>query len=92
MEALNGGLRVVGLSCGYGGKPVFKNLNFSVRPGEAVVVIGPSGSGKTTLAYCLTGIIPNRVKAEVEGRVVADGVDILSSSPVSYTHLTLPTN
>jgi len=80
MEALNRGLRVVGLGCGYGGKPVFKNLNFSVRPGEAVVVIGPSGSGKTTLAYCLTGIIPNRVKAEVEGRVVADGADILSSS------------
>ena len=72
-------LRVVNLSCGYGGGWVFKNLNFSVKPGEALAITGPSGSGKTTLAYCLVGIIPNKVRAEVEGRVFADGRDILSS-------------
>ena len=74
-------IRVVGLGCRRdNGDWIFKNLNFSVKPGEALAITGPSGSGKTTLAYCLVGIIPNKIKAEVEGRILADGRDILSSS------------
>lgn len=73
------GLRVEGLGCRYDGDWIFRNLTFSVKPGEAVAVIGRSGSGKTTLAYCLVGIIPNKIRAEVEGRVLVDGRNVLES-------------
>jgi cell division transport system ATP-binding protein len=32
-----------------GKKPILRNLNFSIQPGELVYIIGRSGSGKTTL-------------------------------------------
>ncbi len=73
-------LEVVKLGCRYGESWIFKDLSFSVRPGEAAAVVGPSGSGKTTLVYCLVGIIPNKIKAEVEGAVVADGRNVLGLS------------
>ncbi|MEM1655928.1 MAG: ABC transporter ATP-binding protein [Nitrososphaerota archaeon] len=82
MEAIGGEeLRVENLGCRYERRKdwIFRDLNFSVKPGDAVAVVGPSGSGKTTLAYCLTGIIPNRIKAEVEGRVLVDGKNVLTS-------------
>ncbi|WP_423062336.1 lipoprotein-releasing ABC transporter ATP-binding protein LolD [Candidiatus Paracoxiella cheracis] len=36
--------------------PVFRDLNFSVLPGELVAIIGASGSGKSTLLQLLGGL------------------------------------
>ncbi|MFW8594153.1 type I secretion system permease/ATPase [Cribrihabitans neustonicus] len=36
-------------------RPMLRNVNFRVQPGQAIGVIGPSGSGKSTLARALTG-------------------------------------
>jgi len=41
------------LTFSYSGKPVFHNINISVKPGGITVLIGPSGTGKTTLLRCL---------------------------------------
>lgn len=41
-----------------GNKPTLRNLNFTLKPGEALGVIGPSGSGKSTLARVLAGYWP----------------------------------
>jgi len=46
-----------GLSCGYGGDPVIKDVSFSVGEGELVGVVGPNGSGKTTLLRALCGLL-----------------------------------
>jgi ATPase subunit of ABC transporter with duplicated ATPase domains len=46
-------LEVEGLSKGYDGKPLFKNLNLLVEVGERIAIIGPNGIGKTTLLRCL---------------------------------------
>jgi ATP-binding cassette subfamily B protein RaxB len=35
----------------------FRNVDFSVRPGETVAIVGPSGAGKTTLVKVLIGLL-----------------------------------
>lgn len=80
MEAIGEyGLKVENLGCRYEKDWIFRNLNFDVKPGQAVAIVGPSGSGKTTLAYCLVGIIPNKIRAEVEGKILVDGKNVLTS-------------
>lgn len=42
-------------------QPLFREMNFSVREGEKVLLRGPSGSGKSTLLRIMTGMIaPDR--------------------------------
>ena len=49
-------IEVSQLQCGYDGKTILKDINFSVRPGEIFFVIGGSGCGKSTLLRNLIGI------------------------------------
>jgi molybdate transport system ATP-binding protein len=42
----------------YGSRVVFKNLNWTVRPGEHWTISGPNGSGKTTLLRLIAGEHP----------------------------------
>jgi ABC-type Mn2+/Zn2+ transport system ATPase subunit len=48
-------LRVEGLSAGYGGVPVLRDVSFAAEPGQTVCVLGPNGGGKTTLFRVLLG-------------------------------------
>jgi ATPase subunit of ABC transporter with duplicated ATPase domains len=48
-------LEVEGLSKGYGGQPLFQNLNLMIAVGERIAVIGPNGIGKSTLLRTLIG-------------------------------------
>ncbi len=53
-----------------GGKAVLSGLSTVINKGEAVLITGPSGSGKTTLLRVLSTIIPNVIKAKVQGAIV----------------------
>lgn len=54
-------VQVKGLTAGYGGPPILKDLNLSVDSGEFIAVLGSSGSGKTTLLRVLAGfLIPTK--------------------------------
>jgi iron complex transport system ATP-binding protein len=49
-------LEFLGVSAGYHGVPVIKDLTASIREGEIVGVLGPNGAGKTTFLRCITGL------------------------------------
>ncbi|HTT12312.1 MAG TPA: peptidase domain-containing ABC transporter [Burkholderiaceae bacterium] len=51
-------LEAKGISFAYGAEgPVFRDIDFSVQPGETVAIVGPSGCGKTTLVKVLIGLL-----------------------------------
>lgn len=51
-------LKIENLTCGYApGKPIIKNISFSVEDGQFVGVVGPNGSGKTTLLRSIVGLL-----------------------------------
>jgi ABC-type Fe3+/spermidine/putrescine transport system ATPase subunit len=49
-------LVVEGLDASWGELPALRQVSFSVRPREFLVLMGPNGSGKTTLLRCLAGL------------------------------------
>jgi polar amino acid transport system ATP-binding protein len=49
---------------------VLKNVNFSVKKGEIVVICGPSGSGKSTLIRCINGL--EKIDS---GEIIVDEID-----------------
>jgi ATPase subunit of ABC transporter with duplicated ATPase domains len=49
-------LDVDGVSKGYGGPPVVRDVTFGVERGERVLVMGLNGAGKTTLLRILAGV------------------------------------
>lgn len=63
-------LEISGLTCGYEGGFLLKDVSVEVARGTMVGVIGPNGSGKTTLLRAIT-----RVIAPIKGAVKVDGVD-----------------
>jgi len=46
-----------GLCRSFGGRPVVRNVSFSVGPGEVVGCLGPNGAGKTTTMRLLLGLL-----------------------------------
>ena len=53
------------------GKPVLKDVNLHVIPGEVVAIVGHTGAGKTTLASLLL-----RFYEPQEGNILIDGVEL----------------
>ena len=51
-------------------KKILKNISFSIKDGELVVITGPNGSGKSTLAKCLMGV------NKCTGKMIFNGEDI----------------
>lgn len=48
-------IRFDGVTAGYSGVEILRNLNISFAKGEMVGVLGPNGAGKSTLLKALTG-------------------------------------
>jgi len=51
-------LEISGLSAGYNGVAVVRDLSLSVHGGEVVVLLGPNGAGKTTTLLTVSGLLP----------------------------------
>jgi ABC-type branched-subunit amino acid transport system ATPase component len=69
-------LRATGVTAGYGGDPVIRNVTVRAEPGEVVSLVGANGSGKSTLLKSLVGVV--RVSA---GTVVIGEADVTRKAP-----------
>jgi len=50
-------LQAEGLTCGRGGREVFRNVSFKVPAGEALIVTGRNGAGKSSLLRMIAGLV-----------------------------------
>jgi len=50
-------LHARGVTAGYGGDPIVRDVSLAVEPGEVVSIVGANGSGKSTLLKSLVGIV-----------------------------------
>lgn len=70
-RAMRGELRLEHVSFSYGGAPVLRNLNVTLRPGTTVALVGHTGAGKTTVMKLLA-----RFYDPTEGCIRASGTDL----------------
>ena len=66
-------LRLEDATAGYGGEPVFRNLNLLLEKGDRVALVGPNGAGKSTLMKILAGRLPLESGRRTEGHNAAVG-------------------
>ena len=71
LQAAGAAIHFSGVSFNYGDKPVLRDIELTVQPGQFVALVGGTGSGKTTLTNLLL-----RFYDPIEGKVEIGGVDI----------------
>jgi ABC-type Fe3+/spermidine/putrescine transport system ATPase subunit len=69
-------LEVRNISKTYEGKPLIKDISFTVGAGETVCLLGKSGSGKSTLLRIIAGL-----EEAQAGQILWDGIDLTSTPP-----------
>ncbi|MBA7526964.1 putative multidrug export ATP-binding/permease protein [subsurface metagenome] len=72
-KSLEGRIKFENISFAYPGseKPVLKNINLEVKPGQTVAIVGTTGSGKTTLTKLIS-----RLYNLDKGKILIDNIDI----------------
>ena len=83
------------LNLHYGDFHALKDVNMKIEANKITAFIGPSGCGKSTFLKTLNRMNDLVENCKIDGNVLLDGKDIFKEmdeiTPVSYTHLTLPT-
>ena len=69
-------LALEGLTAGYDGAAVIRDIELEVAAGEVVALLGPNGAGKTTTLRAVSGLVK-----PLAGRVLFSGADLAGSSP-----------
>jgi branched-chain amino acid transport system ATP-binding protein len=95
-------LDVRAVSAGYGGVPVVRDVDLSVRAGEVLALLGPNGAGKTTFLLTVAGMLtPLAGTVEVFGRPTArrapdalarDGLALVPDDRALFGELTTEEN
>lgn len=74
-------LEIRNLTKRYGENTVLRDLSFTVRRGEVIVVLGPSGCGKSTLLRCINALEP------IQGGEILLGGEVIDRSPAGLPAL-----
>ncbi|WP_019875760.1 ABC transporter ATP-binding protein [Sporichthya polymorpha] len=69
-------LALDGVTAGYGGTTVLRDVSVRVPDGAVVALLGPNGAGKTTLLRVASGLL-----RPTGGRVLLDGADVTTQAP-----------
>ena len=72
-------VRVEGLTVGYDGDVLLREVSFTVRRGEVFIILGGSGSGKSTLLKHMIGLYK-----PLAGHVFIDGADIVTAEGAAW--------
>jgi ABC-type branched-subunit amino acid transport system ATPase component len=65
-------LRLSGITCGYGGGDVLRELDLEVAEGSIACIVGPNGAGKSTVLRAVSGLLAPREGAiEFDGEAIA---------------------
>lgn len=75
----------------YGERPVLKNIDLGLVPGEVLLVVGPNGAGKSTLLRILAGLLPPS-EGEVDSRLAPGETGYLGHRTLIYPKLTARDN
>lgn len=62
--------------------PVWEHLSCSFLKNKVNAIIGPSGCGKSSILSAINGLIPHVHLGTLEGKVLIDGEDVTSITPV----------
>jgi spermidine/putrescine transport system ATP-binding protein len=69
-------LELKNISKTYEGRPLLKDISFTVKDDETICLLGASGSGKSTLLRMIAGLeFPD------EGSILFDGIDLAQTPP-----------
>ncbi len=75
-------LETVGLTAGFDGKDVVKDISLAVPEGKITAIMGPSGCGKTTFMRCINRMHELAPNAQVTGSVLLDGEEVYKLNPI----------
>ena len=68
-------IRVNDLCKNFGDNKVLRNINYTIKQGEKIVIVGPSGSGKSTFLRCL-----NLLEKPTSGQIIFEGENITDAN------------
>jgi len=95
-------LALEGLTAGYDGAAVIRDVELEVAAGEVVALLGPNGAGKTTTFNMVVGLVkPDRGAVKFQGRGIANlamhrrarlGIGYLTQEPSVFRKLTVEQN
>jgi ATP-binding cassette, subfamily B, bacterial len=74
----DGSVTFDGVSFAYQDRPVLKDVQLSIAPGEHVAIVGPNGAGKSTLVSLLLGLYRPTAGQVLAGGVPFDELDMPS--------------
>jgi branched-chain amino acid transport system ATP-binding protein len=95
-------LRCTSVAAGYHRRPVVRNLNLEVSPGEILSILGSKGAGKTTSLLAIAGLLrPFAGQVTVDGkpinykqpfRAARSGIQLVPSDRCLFTALSVAEN